>query len=196
MSIEALAWAWDQDQLPTTEKIVLLAIANCVHPEGVEAFPGQRYLSAKTGASIRSVRRAIAALEKRGLIRRHRRSRDNGTRTSDLIVVRLAAKVASSRKRQEATVSETSGHCGRAIKLKRKRSYQDRYIGGRRVRDDDKASTATGRRRPARTRIPGHDLPRARVDQDHEEEEARLDSSAVPKSLWLVASDVDEIPFA
>lgn len=63
--------------------MVLLAIAQFVDEHAV-GFPGQATLSATTEQGVRTVRRHLDFLEKRGLLVRTPRWRKDGTRTSDL----------------------------------------------------------------------------------------------------------------
>lgn len=77
--------------------MVLLAIAQFVDEHAV-GFPGQATLSATTEQGVRTVRRHLDFLEKRGLLVRTPRWRKDGTRTSDLYQLaggqRPAAKLA------------------------------------------------------------------------------------------------------
>jgi Helix-turn-helix domain len=72
MSIEALYWAWDQE-LRTTIKIVLVALANFADENGEHCFPSQARLARMTGLTERGIRKALAELERLGLIARARR---------------------------------------------------------------------------------------------------------------------------
>jgi Helix-turn-helix domain len=88
MSVQALSWAFKQHMQPA-RKIVLLAIANCANDEGENSFPSQASLSASASMSVRSVKRHVAWLEAKGFIRRIKRFRINGTRTSDCYAVAM-----------------------------------------------------------------------------------------------------------
>lgn len=76
------AWAWDQKGISGTAQHVLLAIANWAGPNA-EIFPSQKHLAAMCNYSDKTVYRVLKELEEAGLIRRERRHRSNGTRTSD-----------------------------------------------------------------------------------------------------------------
>ena len=67
MSNKASAWAWEQQGLITSEKFTLVALADNADEEGV-CWPGQRFLSKKTGLSRVTVRKAITSLEAKGLL--------------------------------------------------------------------------------------------------------------------------------
>ncbi len=82
MSVQALAWAFSQ-RIPPAQKIVLLSIANCADKNGDNAFPGQAHIADDASMGVRTVRRHIAWLEAKGYLCRVRRSRRDGSRTSD-----------------------------------------------------------------------------------------------------------------
>lgn len=71
MSIEAVAWALnDADVMDATEVLVLIGIANHADKTGRGAYAGQATLAHYARCSDRTVRRKLAALEERGVIRR------------------------------------------------------------------------------------------------------------------------------
>ena len=61
MSIRVMAEVWRTD-LPTTEKMVLLVIADHASDDGTEAWPSQATIAAKASISIRTVQRAVNSL--------------------------------------------------------------------------------------------------------------------------------------
>jgi DNA-binding MarR family transcriptional regulator len=67
MSVQATSWAWGQITT-TTEKLVLLALADHAWPDGTHAYPSVRRLSRMAELTERSVRRAIASLIEKDLI--------------------------------------------------------------------------------------------------------------------------------
>lgn len=71
-----------------TEKLMLLLIANYADEDGV-AFPSQERLARDGSVDARTVSRALQGLEETGAIKRERRSRDDGSRTSDRIILLL-----------------------------------------------------------------------------------------------------------
>jgi DNA-binding Lrp family transcriptional regulator len=81
MAYQATHWAWELD-LPTTQKFVLVALSDMAD-ETFSCFPGQERLATMIGASVATVRRALATLEEHGLISRTQRRREDGYRTSD-----------------------------------------------------------------------------------------------------------------
>lgn len=97
MSHWASVWAWEQKVGSQGAKMVLLAIAQFADEHAV-GFPGQATLSETTEQGVRTVRRHLDFLEKRGLLVRTPRWRKDGTRTSDLYQLaggqRPAAKLA------------------------------------------------------------------------------------------------------
>lgn len=91
MSISALNWAFEQD-LPHAEKSVLVALAHRADKDGY-CYPGVELIADMTGASRRTVIRALSALDDKKLITRSRRHRANGSRTSTAYTLSLSATV-------------------------------------------------------------------------------------------------------
>lgn len=84
MSFQAQNWAVKITAGSPVNKMVLLHIANYADERG-ECYPSQERLAKELELSIRAVRDALAALEKKGIIRRERRYGEDGYRTSDRI---------------------------------------------------------------------------------------------------------------
>lgn len=85
MSNEAINWAFRQD-VPMARKFVLIVLANYAD-ESHSCYPGQKKIAAQIGSSVETVRRALADLEAGGLIRRQRRNRESGHRSTDRYVL-------------------------------------------------------------------------------------------------------------
>lgn len=69
-------------ELPTIDKFVLVVLADYADDEH-SCFPGQGLVAKRTGSSVSTVARAMKRLEEAGLVRRDRRFRKDGSRTSD-----------------------------------------------------------------------------------------------------------------
>ena len=82
MSVEASNWAWRVEGLTPAERLALIALADYAD-ENWSCFPGQEKLAVRICVSKRTVIRLLQALEEKGLIRRERRARPDGSRTSD-----------------------------------------------------------------------------------------------------------------
>lgn len=67
MSIKLMSIVWELD-LPSSEKLVLLSLADQANDDGTQCWPSVRRLVARCGQSERTVQRAIKSLQKRGLI--------------------------------------------------------------------------------------------------------------------------------
>lgn len=67
MYAELSNFVWSQD-LPPTEKLVLLAIATAINHPGEECYKSEATFAKLTGLGKRSVIRAIMALVKRGIL--------------------------------------------------------------------------------------------------------------------------------
>ena len=88
MSFEAMALAGKIKTGSIATKAVLMAIANYADEHGV-SWPSQVALADYIEGSEDTVRRALEKLEGIGLITRSRRTRKDGSRTSDLITLNL-----------------------------------------------------------------------------------------------------------
>lgn len=82
MSVEAITWAWSVDGLTAPERLMLIALADYADDEW-SCFPGQEKLATRVCVSKRTVIRLLQKLEAQGVIRRERRNRPDGSRTSD-----------------------------------------------------------------------------------------------------------------
>lgn len=95
MSWSATAWASKVKTGSPAMKLVLLTLANFADDEGY-CFPSQKTLAEITECGERSIRRYLDKLESMGVIRRVRRHRGDGSRTSDgvfLCMENLPAKL-------------------------------------------------------------------------------------------------------
>lgn len=68
MTIKALEWAWEQD-IPRSERDVLMVLANAINKDHEFAFPSQAVIARKVRMTERHVRRLVQLLEGRGLVR-------------------------------------------------------------------------------------------------------------------------------
>lgn len=110
MSIEALNWAFDFEAKSSSEKAVLLALANYAGGDG-RCHPGQESIAKKASCSDRTVRTVLADLEARGIIVREERRRQDGYRTSDTIIIVPLSKSpenSSGKKEPHRKISSTS----------------------------------------------------------------------------------------
>lgn len=88
MSVQAITWALEQTVGSPTGKVILLCLANYADKHGA-CFPGHKTIAEECEVSVRSVAEWMNRLEDAGFIVRSRRFRNNGSRTSDSIVLRL-----------------------------------------------------------------------------------------------------------
>ncbi|OYZ14337.1 MAG: hypothetical protein B7Y35_11250 [Sphingomonadales bacterium 28-64-96] len=72
MSITLMSEVWACD-LPPTEKLVLMALADRANDDGVQCYPGIREICRKTGASERTVQGCIKRLVEAGHLTRNER---------------------------------------------------------------------------------------------------------------------------
>jgi hypothetical protein len=86
MSVQAITWALDYAAGSVTEKVILLVLANYANEYGI-SWPSQKTLADQTALGERTVRRVLADMDIRGVIRRIPRRRSNGSRQSDMILL-------------------------------------------------------------------------------------------------------------
>ena len=67
MSVRVMSMVWEAD-LPTTEKVVLLAIADSADDDGDNAWPSVATLARKASVSDRRVQQIVKSLESQGLL--------------------------------------------------------------------------------------------------------------------------------
>lgn len=91
MSFSAFKWAMKQRSGNPTNMAVLAKLADHADDKG-ECFPSQETLAEECQCTRKTVRTAMQQLEKAGLIRRTRRWKKDGHRTSDGIVLCLEVK--------------------------------------------------------------------------------------------------------
>ena len=69
MSIRVMSRVWKlEDDLTSTEKLVLLKFADCCHPDGRNAFPKQKRIAAECRLTGRTVRDTIKSLLAKGYL--------------------------------------------------------------------------------------------------------------------------------
>ncbi|MCP5099900.1 MAG: helix-turn-helix domain-containing protein [Chloroflexi bacterium] len=71
-----------EQKLPPTQKLILICLSNYADRNG-HAFPGQARLAKDSGLKIRAIQINLAKLEENGLLSRERRTREDGSRSSD-----------------------------------------------------------------------------------------------------------------
>lgn len=94
MSLKAMTAAMELRGVTASEKLLLLALANYADEDG-NCFPSQSRLAEDACLSLRTVVTLLAALEERKFITRERRSRRNGSRTSDAITLHFAESLSA-----------------------------------------------------------------------------------------------------
>lgn len=62
MSVKVMTWVWDHSASRGSDRLVLLAIADCASEDGSNAYPSMAELVRKTGLSERAVQYAIREL--------------------------------------------------------------------------------------------------------------------------------------
>ncbi|WP_375188457.1 helix-turn-helix domain-containing protein [Sphingobium yanoikuyae] len=92
MSIKIMSQVWEMD-LPVREKFVLLAFADAASDEG-GCWPLVATIAKKCSMEVRTVRRAVAELEKMGYLKRSKRANHSNIWTikADLLGSQDSAK--------------------------------------------------------------------------------------------------------
>jgi DNA-binding MarR family transcriptional regulator len=88
MSSKAMAWAWNVDGIKSSEKLVLLRLADHANDQGL-CWPGKDSLADVCGMTRRTVDAAILKLEQSKLISITRRSTDAGRNRSNVYQLHL-----------------------------------------------------------------------------------------------------------
>jgi hypothetical protein len=94
MAHEATTWAYSLPIQNIAQKFVLVALADMAD-QAYSCFPGQDKLAEMTGASLRTVQRALSDLEAAGLIEREERRRAGGYRSSDRYYLKVGSSLPS-----------------------------------------------------------------------------------------------------
>ncbi len=88
MSLQAMAWAWGQE-LPHTEKFVLVCLADMYNPESGICSPSMQYIAKKCGMDRVTVLRKLQNLETTGHVTAQTRTNSKGHKTSNLYILHL-----------------------------------------------------------------------------------------------------------
>lgn len=76
MSFDATAWAWQQQPASSTQKMLLLALADCLNEATGQCNPSHATLASKCLISTAAVRKNLPELESEGLITAIRTTKD------------------------------------------------------------------------------------------------------------------------
>jgi len=101
MSAKATFWAWDLPLDNSTQKLVLLKLADSANDDGV-CWPSHTTIAAHTGLSRSTVLRTIKTLESMGLVSHENRFRNN-EQTSNLYTLDLRCSTVTHPPCQSAT---------------------------------------------------------------------------------------------
>lgn len=110
MSFQAMSWAVRQKVGNATGKAILIMLANYCDHEGA-CFPSQQRLADECECGLRTITRWLDQFEKDGLLVRERRSREDGSRTSDMIRL-LPTRQSGALEGQHATKSYPTRQSG------------------------------------------------------------------------------------
>ncbi len=105
MSITLMSRVWET-ALPSTQKMVLLALADNANDQGRSCFPSIKTLSEKCTTSIRAVQTHIASLEEAGLIARKVRINVTSEYTLNVKLISELAAIEEARRQKEREETE------------------------------------------------------------------------------------------
>jgi DNA-binding MarR family transcriptional regulator len=88
MSVQSMTWAINQRVGNATGKHVLMTVAYFADQNGV-CTESQRLLSDRSEMALRSVARWLPRLEEMGFLTRRHQQRGDGSRTHDLITLKM-----------------------------------------------------------------------------------------------------------
>lgn len=91
MSVQAITWALALKTGSAAHKAVLLALANYANEDG-ESWHSQKRIGDDTELSRFTVMRSMAHLADHGVLRREKRYRVDGTRSTDMIILDLSCR--------------------------------------------------------------------------------------------------------
>lgn len=91
MSVEAMSWSFQQEQLPTMARFVLLVLANRADENGY-CWPGIADIQKRTGLSERAVQRALKLMKDAGLLEVTAQYRADGGCRSNLYRLLLSTR--------------------------------------------------------------------------------------------------------
>jgi biotin operon repressor len=94
MSVQAISCAFALRGISSSEKLVLLALANYAD-EHMRCWPSQETLAKETELSERTVWGALKALEEKRILSRQQRKRADGTRSTDVFTLHFCLTITS-----------------------------------------------------------------------------------------------------
>ena len=102
MSFNTMAWAVNQTPETSTQKFILLMLANVADETGY-CFPSTTYLMQACMMSRRTVQRNMLCLEEQGFIAREGRRRQDGTQATNGIFLSSVEQGVTNDTRSETT---------------------------------------------------------------------------------------------
>ena len=87
MSIRRILAALETADLPASEKLLLILLADHADDETGKCWPSQNYIARRSGLARSTINRTMKRLEGKGLIRIQHRFRDDGSQRSNAYFV-------------------------------------------------------------------------------------------------------------
>jgi hypothetical protein len=195
VSVEAITWAFQQTPANSGLKLLLVALANDAGKHGV-TFTGQATLADACSCKRETITRNLALLEEAGYIARVRRTRKNGSRTSDYTVLapgwpdRGAMITATGEEVPDVVIGMTTpGQCEESSREEIPPTNV-RKSGGPEPSEEPSESLGSRARKPVSYR--GQRVPREQVDAA--ERLLAAFSAATGRSLGAFAGDGSPSP--
>lgn len=89
MSIRVMQWVWDHSEAKHTDRLVLLAIADCASDDGTKAWPSVATMAQKCRISIRATQTAVRHLIRGGLIAVEDQTGPRGTNRYTVVMTNI-----------------------------------------------------------------------------------------------------------
>ena len=111
MSAKATFWAWEQS-LKSSEKLVLLCLADCHNGDNGRCDPSAKYVALKTGLNIKTIPSALKNLSEMKLITTEKRPGTSPSFTLNLPHIWVTPKTGVPQKRVNPKTDETLPNIG------------------------------------------------------------------------------------
>lgn len=109
MSVRVMAWVWEHSKSVGSDRLVLLAIADCANDAGRDAYPAMSTIARKANVDKRTAQRSVRALVELGELAVHENAGPHGTHRYRLLMDagRQSATGGNPPPRQDATPGES-----------------------------------------------------------------------------------------
>jgi len=190
VSLAAMSWVWAMSDLDPTEKLVLLALADCHNESTGRCFPARETLAVRACVSVESVRRWLRKLEERGLIETVVAFDEHGRQRSNEYELSFDES-------SPVTTAPLAGEGGTPTPVRGREGHTGEGAANRKRRTGSKNTDSGGGRRRLRT-VNGRVVEATELELAHDVLETwnRLTDQRLSATSWvrMVLKRVDENP--